>query len=259
MGVYNGARFLIDCIESVLAQSYDDFEFIIINDGSTDKTQDILETMRARDKRIRIFKQQNQGLTKTLNRGIKLARGKYIARMDDGGICHEDRLKAQLLWLKKTKGVVAVGTHYDVVDKTGKVLRRHLPPTKHQQLKQIVYSGVNPFAHGSVMIKKPALQKIGGYRTYFTFAQDYDQWLRLIDAGLEMSNTPRVLYKHRILPSDFKKRRQQKYFAELALQMSKNRRADMIDIPSTAQLEKVPKRKLSTLEARAIYYKNFRR
>ena len=257
MGVCNGARFLVECIESVLSQTHEDFEFIIINDGSTDNTQDVLETMRSHDKRIRIFKQSNQGLTKTLNRAIKLANSKYIARVDDGGICHEDRLKAQLMWLEKNKNAAATGSYYDVVDKSSKILRRHLPPSKHPQLKRIAYAGVNPFAHGAMMIRSSVFKKLN-YRKQFQFAQDYDLWLQILDEGLEITNTPRVLYKHRILPGDFKKRPQQKYFADLALQMSKNRRAGMVDVPSEQDLNNIPKRKLTSLEARALYYKNFK-
>lgn len=118
MSVYNGEKYLPETIDSILNQTFKDFEFIIINDGSTDKTAKILTSYD--DPRIRIFNQENMGLTKSLNRAISLAKGEYIARMDADDISYPERLKKQVDYLNKNPDIGLVGSKYIRIDKRGR-------------------------------------------------------------------------------------------------------------------------------------------
>jgi glycosyltransferase involved in cell wall biosynthesis len=192
---YNGAQHLAQALDSILAQSFTDFEVIIINDGSTDKTATILEAYAKKDKRLRILTQKNKGLVASLNRGIELARGQYIARHDDDDISHPERFMKQVAFLDTHSEVVLVGSSMSVMDDAGQVLHNHAvllqdPELRHELLVR------SPFPHGSVMFHKAAAVKAGLYEKTTWPAEDYDLWLRISQQG-GMANIDDYLYTYR--------------------------------------------------------------
>lgn len=215
MCVYNAEQFVKKTVESILRQSFKDYEFIIINDGSNDGTKEILGEFD--DKRIKIIEQSNKGLTKSLNNGIRLARSKYIALIDSDDISHIDRLAVQKEFLDNNKDYILVGTQYNLIDTSDRVvigvkfpeistsdsLRRHLPKG-------------NPICHSSVMFRRDAVQNEGGYDETIPYAQDYNLWVRLLKKH-KIYIIPRLLHSYRVSPSSItsQKREKQIYYALL--------------------------------------------
>ena len=209
--VYNGSGTLKRCLDSVLSQAGVGFEVIIVNDGSTDTTAEILDEFRACDPRIRPLHHSHAGIVPALNAGMGLARGQFIARMDADDVCCPDRLRLQSEYLFQHPGAGLVG---------GLVLyggdrRRQLGYAIHVdwlnnirtpeeiQLNRFVES---PFAHPSVMFRKQLLDQHGGYRDG-PFPEDYELWLRWMDAGVEMAkiDAPVVVWNdppHRLSRTD---------------------------------------------------------
>ena len=168
MSVYNGKRYLREAIDSILDQTFRDFEFLIINDGSTDSSSDIIRSYD--DSRIRLIEnEKNIGLTRSLNKGLKLARGEYIARMDADDRSMPERLEKEILFLDKNKNVGLVGTYFLMVNKSGKVLSTFSPGTSG--LSEKLLEG-NMFGHGSTMFRADCIEKVGYYREEFRSAQD---------------------------------------------------------------------------------------
>ena len=203
MGVYNGEKFLREAVDSILHQTFTDFEFIIINDGSTDRTKAILETYH--DPRMIVIHQANVGLTKSLNRGMGMAKGDYIARQDADDASMPDRLRVQVDFLASNINIALTGSAVNVIDGEGSHLTVFSPPcaftTIREKLKQS-----NCFWHGSVMFKRSCLAELGGYSEFFTSAQDYDFWLRFAEK-YELANLAIPLYTYRFNPDSitFKK------------------------------------------------------
>lgn len=195
MSVYNGEKYLREAVESILNQTFRDFEFIIINDGSTDKSGEILEEYAKKDSRVRLSHQENMGLTKSLNRAIRLAKGEYIARMDADDISLPQRLEKQVRFLNKNPEIVLVGTGYYEIDASGKIIGRKTPPSSLSELKKILVK-YNPFFHASVVIRRKVLEKVGLYDEKMIYAQDYDLWLR-IGGKFKVANLPYILMKKR--------------------------------------------------------------
>lgn len=200
MPVYNGEKFLGEAIESILAQTLRDFEFIIVNDGSTDGTSTILASYQQRDSRIRLYHQENRGLIITLNRGLDLARGKYIARMDADDICLPERLATQVAYLDSHPRVGLVSANCYLVDSTGKISSRPLlqHPLNSVQVEWELYWG-NPIVHPLVMYRATSVRAYGGYPGgYKYYAEDYALWLRMIaDTEVAVLDQPLLyLRKH---------------------------------------------------------------
>ncbi len=200
MSVFNGEKYLREAIESNLNQTFSDFEFIIINDGSTDKTQEIIEEFADRDSRIRFINQSNMGLTKSLNKAIKLARGEYIARMDADDIALPERFEKQVAFLEKEGDVALVGTAYYEIDDKGGVIGRKVFPQSDVEIRKIMLK-YNPFFHASVMIRREVFEVVGLYGESIPFAQDYDLWLR-IAGKYKVANLPDPLMKRRYTPAN---------------------------------------------------------
>lgn len=193
MSVYNGQRYLKKSIESILNQTCTDFEFIIFNDGSTDSTSEILNQFD--DPRIVIISNPNNiGLTKSLNIGLRLAKGELIARMDADDISLPHRFEKQILYLSKHSEVVVVGTNADFIDSNGVIIGNKialLKPTFKDQLKN------NQIIHGSVMFRKSKIISEGGYNEFFRYVQDYELWLR-IAKKYPIQNVQDTLYQLRM-------------------------------------------------------------
>lgn len=201
MSVYNGERYLREAIDSILKQAFADFEFIIVNDGSTDGSLEIIQSYH--DDRIRVINNEiNIGLTKSLNKAIKQARGEYIARQDADDVSLPNRLEEQIKYFEKHPEVALLGTSVYEIDKQGKVVRRVIAPAKPggNLLKG------NQFTHGSIILKREAVDRLGGYNELFRYGQDYELWLR-IAKHYEVRNLTQVLYKLRFHRERIRSRR----------------------------------------------------
>jgi glycosyltransferase involved in cell wall biosynthesis len=195
MSVYNGERFLRETIESILNQTFTDFEFIIINDGSTDASSEILEEYAQKDSRIRLIHQENMGLTKSLNKGFGMAHGEYIARMDADDISEPTRFEKQVDFLDAHPSIGIVGINSYIIDERGNILREIKHPTSHDEIMSKILLD-NKFIHSSVMLRKILLKKYGYYNEKLTYAQDYELFLRL-STHTKLANLPDPLHRWR--------------------------------------------------------------
>jgi len=213
MSVYNGEKYLKEAVESILNQTFGDFEFIIINDGSTDKSGEILEEYAKKDSRIRLFHQKNMGLTKSLNRAIKLARGEYIARMDADDISMPERLERQVKFLEQHQEVGVVGCNVTIINQTGNFVKSvRLPNNINLSLRKR-----NCLVHGSIVFRKEVIEQSGAYNEKMLYAQDYEMLLR-ISKVFKISSVNEFLYKLRMHKNTifYKKFFKQVYYTALA-------------------------------------------
>ena len=181
MAVYNGERFLREAVKSILNQTFRDFEFLIINDGSTDRTRYILASYD--DHRIRIVdNEKNIGLTKSLNRGLAMARGEYVARQDADDRSHPSRLEKQVYFMDKHPDVVLLGTQGRIIDVHGRVIKRscgHKALSSGAIIFQLLFQ--NPFTHTSTLFhRKTILERFDGYNERYRYNQDFELWSRVI-------------------------------------------------------------------------------
>lgn len=197
MSVFNGELYLREAVESILRQSFRDFEFIIIDDGSTDKSGGILDAFQSTDARVRVFHQENRGLIGSLNRGCGLALGKYIARMDADDIAVGDRLQRQIAFMETHPEVAVLGGAVEFIDQTGKTLGIAQYPCHNREIQRALLDS-NVMWHPSVLIRKTAFVAADGYRNV-TDAEDYDLWLRIADR-FRLANLNAVLLRYRIHP-----------------------------------------------------------
>ena len=184
MSVYNGTRFLREAMDSILNQSFGDFEFIIMDDGSNDKTWEILSEYSIRDKRIVLLRNKtNIGLTKSLNRCLSVSCGLYIARQDDDDISLHDRLKIQVDYLDNHPDVILVSGNYDRIDENSRLIKSMKLDCDDKTIlwHLTFYNYIG--GHSQVMFRRDEILRLGGYSESFTHAQDYDLWLRLSRLG----------------------------------------------------------------------------
>ena len=191
MPVYNGGAFLRPTMETILGQTYREFEFLIINDCSTD---DSLETIHSfGDPRIRVHTNPvNMGQTKSLNVGLRLARGKYIVVNDADDYSLPKRIETQLDFIMKNPEYPVVGTSCYIMDREGKILRTFLRPTDPREI-QLQFLSDTPMTHGSVIMQKDAILARGGYNEDFRIIQDYELWSTLMRKGTRVMNIPDIL------------------------------------------------------------------
>lgn len=192
MSVYNGARYLREAIDSILGQTYTDFEFLIIIDGSIDNSVDIIESYG--DPRIRLFHNKtNLGLTKALNKGLRLARGEYIARMDADDISLPQRLEKQIEFLDRDRDVGICGTFIKTIGSVDGIWE--YPMDDAYIRSKMIFA--NSFAHSSVLLRASILKehKIF-YDESFRFSQDYELWVRL-SSYTKLANLKDILVFHR--------------------------------------------------------------
>jgi glycosyltransferase involved in cell wall biosynthesis len=212
MSVYNGERYLKEAVDSILNQTFSDFEFIIINDGSTDRTPQILA--RLDNQRLILVHQENQGLTVSLNSGIQLARGQHIARMDADDISEPTRLERQVELLDRCSDVALVACWFKVMDEQGNILANRTIPEDREHLVKL-FKQENPLCHGSVLMRKEAIATVGFYNESLRYAQDYDLWLRMLRSGYKFDVVPDYLYRFRISPDSVAKLYSQKAYAAM--------------------------------------------
>jgi glycosyltransferase involved in cell wall biosynthesis len=196
MPVYNCAQYLEEALASLLIQTFDDFEILAINDGSTDDSLKILEKYAKIDSRLKILSQKNSGIVKALNRGIKESRADYIARMDGDDISFPNRFTDQVKILDADPEVVLVAGNFEVIDQASEFLYRGLVVPDNDYLQRAFYLR-NAIAHGSVMFRKSVVQRIGGYSDKCGPTEDLELWMRLLKEG-DFAATDSPVYKWRM-------------------------------------------------------------
>jgi glycosyltransferase involved in cell wall biosynthesis len=198
MPAYNAAPYIGEAIASVLTEQSPDFELLIIDDGSTDNTIDIIN--KTGDKRIRVIQQQHKGVAAALNNGLQEATGEYIARFDADDICLPGRLETQLQFLKANNDYVICGGEAEYIDEKGEHLFNFTcPANTHEEIISVLYQHC-PFIHSSVMYRKDSILKAGGYSSDAHNFEDHLLWTRLVDHG-KMINIRQQLIKVRFNPS----------------------------------------------------------
>jgi len=181
MSVYNNDKVVARAIDSILNQTYKDFEFLIVDDGSTDDSFKTIKTFD--DKRIKVINNQdNIGLTRSLNKGLKLASGKYIARIDADDISLSERLAKQIDFLEENPDFVLCGTSYHIIDKKGNIIKDIVYNTDPEKLYYDL-NFQNIIAHSSIMFKKEEVLSAGGYSDKYRYSQDFDLWQKLARIG----------------------------------------------------------------------------
>ncbi len=197
MPVYNAERFLRQAIESILNQTFTDFEFIIVNDGSTDVSPLIIEEYKKQDSRIIVHNlPQNMGIVSAMNSGCKLAHGKYIAVMHSDDISMPDRLEKQVVFLNGNSDISVVGANIQTVDESGEYLEQSRMPLLPVHLKWELLFG-SALAHPTVMMRVSDIAPIGFYKFERFPAEDYDLWTRLAKV-VQLANLPDILLHYRV-------------------------------------------------------------
>jgi glycosyltransferase involved in cell wall biosynthesis len=184
MPVHNAERFLREAVESVLSQTFPDFEFIIVNDGSTDAGPAILDEYRKSDERICVYHQDRQGIVAALNLGLSRCRGKYIARMDADDVAMPQRLETQVKLMDEHPELVILGSAVKVIDEGGRELRVYRPPATDTEIRwRLLFD--NAFPHPAVLLNGRVLRERRlEYDEKARHAEDYDLWSRLLEYGL---------------------------------------------------------------------------
>ncbi len=238
MANHNGQEFLKEAIESILNQTFDDFEFIIVDDFSKDNSLEIIKSYN--DKRIVVIKNSsNLGLTKSLNTGLKIAKGEFIARMDSDDISEPDRFKKQLAFFEENSEYSVLGCYAQIINSKGSKVGELVNPIEDEEIKEclIIDNAMSP--HGGLIIKKQALDDIGGYDESILKSQDYDLLLKLSEK-YKMHNLPEFLYRWRTHGKSISNasRDSQAYYKNLAQENAIKRRYAKMPVtdPSLAVL-----------------------
>ena len=197
MPVYNARRYVGEAIESILRQTFRNFEFLIIDDGSTDRSLAILERYAARDARIRLSSRPNAGYVVRLNEMLDQARGEFIARMDADDVALPERFARQVEFLRGHPEVNVVGGAQEMIDSKGHHLKIHSDPVGHEEIQERAMAGICPINHPSVMMQREAVLAVGGYRVEMMPAEDLDLWLRMGERG-RLANLPDVITRYRL-------------------------------------------------------------
>lgn len=257
MSVYNGERFLAAAIESVLAQTFTDFEFLILDDGSRDGTRAIIEAMAARDSRIRPILRENRGLIASLNQLIAEARAPLIARMDADDICLPQRFARQVAFLADNPDHGIVGSWSEDIDEAGNSRQPEESriesgcdqPVHHADVLRVIEDR-SPLCHPSVLARRDVLLAVGGYHRAYRHCEDYDLWLRLANRT-RIANIPERLLRYRRYDGQISNRfpLEQHYGAAIAVLAYRERKAGRPD-PTEALDTLPPLEELDTLFGR---------
>lgn len=204
IAVYNGERYVGETIESILSQSYGDYELLIIDDGSNDSTPKILQQYATRDPRIRLLQQDNHGVGYTLNRGLAEARGALVAQIGADDVALPGRLKKQVDFLDQNPEYVLLGGYLRIIDRDGRPLGMRQYPLSDEQLRKriVLY---NPFGAPSVMFRRDDALAAGGFTSRFWTCEDYDFVFRIAKRG-KVANLPEPLTAYRLHDESVKSR-----------------------------------------------------
>lgn len=200
MPAYNAEGYIGEVIESILSQTYSDFELIILDDGSKDKTADVIKKYAKIDDRIRYYHQPNAGaeaLGETINTAIGYANGEWIARADSDDPWFRYKLEKQVAFIDSHKGYVLVGGSTEIIDHDGKYLWTHYTPMSDRMIRRSM-TLYTPFDHGSVMFRRDIWEKVGGYQNV-AYVEDFDLWQRMSEHG-KVYNLPLPVFHYRLNP-----------------------------------------------------------
>ena len=206
MSVYNNGSYVGAAIDSILAQSFGDFEFLIVNDGSTDESAAVIDARAATDSRIRVIHQENKGFIASLNRMFAEARSPWIARMDGDDVSHPNRIARQLAFVEAHPNHGVVSCASELIGPDGKVLNKEIreKPLTHDAIFANLEDGPLINHNAALMARDPVIA-VGGYRTAYRHCEDYDLWLRLIDRT-RFANLSDKLVSYRIYPEQVSNR-----------------------------------------------------
>jgi glycosyltransferase involved in cell wall biosynthesis len=196
MPVRDGAAYLAASIDSVLGQDFENFELVVVDDGSTDATADILHRYAARDSRVVILRQEREGLVAALNRGLAAAKAPLIARLDADDIALPVRLALQFEAMRNDSALGLLGGQAATIDETGRVIGRLTSPTRPEEIIASLQRG-NQMIHSTVMFRRPLVAELGGFRKAFEAAEDFDLWLRISERA-KIANLPDDLVHYRV-------------------------------------------------------------
>ena len=247
MSVFNNGPFVDEAVRSVLAQTMGDFEFIIINDGSTDASGEILRAHAARDPRVRLVEQPNRGLIASLNHAIEISRTPWIARMDGDDVALPDRFGQQLAVLAANPDHGVVGGQHEFIDDGGHIFRQAYEYPETAEAFVDALEAAPLMSHPTVVMSRDLVRAAGGYRKTFAHCEDYDLWLRLSERT-KLTSLPRLVHHHRCNPNQTSNRHllAQKYGAAVAWEAYRERAAGRADpvvglevLPSLDQLDAV--------------------
>lgn len=198
MPAFDAARYLRQAVESILGQSFGDFEFIVVDDGSSDDTLAMLRDYAAKDPRLRVFARDHEGLVAALNFGIGQARGVYLARMDTDDIAMPDRFEKQVAALDADPSLGVLGSFVEAIDEGGRPICRFEAPTAHEDLDRAHLQGGAPrIWHPAVMMRTEILRRAGGYSADYPYTEDYELWLRMAEIS-RLANLPEPLLRYRL-------------------------------------------------------------
>lgn len=204
MSVYNDKKYLSESVESILNQTFENFEFLIIDDASTDGSKDLLEEYAKEDSRIKLIcNKNNKGLSYNLAEGTSLAKAPWIARMDADDISVKDRLAIQIQYVKEHPSIDIVGSYVIDIDDEGNELELRKVPTTHEKIANLIWTC--PFIHPTVLFKKESIIKAGSYDRNLRRRQDYDLWFRCHEASLRFDNIDMPLLFYRATDAYYKK------------------------------------------------------
>jgi len=202
MPIKNAEKYIRDSIQSILNQTYKNFEFIIIDDGSTDGSQKIIESIK--DDRIKFYKKESAGLIEQLNFGLGEAKGEFVARMDADDTVSPEKLEMQINYLLNNKDIQLVGTNFTFIDENGKSIMPKKLPEEHRDI-EFMMPFIDSVLHSSILTYKSVLIDSGGYDKEYYSAEDDELFLRLLSLGYKMHNIQRSLYRYRLVerPSEY--------------------------------------------------------
>jgi glycosyltransferase involved in cell wall biosynthesis len=200
MPVFNGGPYLATAIESVQAQTLADFELVIVDDGSTDGSEDVIAGFAARDRRIRVYRKPNSGISETLNRGIAEARGDWIARLDADDVMLPHRLERQMAFVSGDSEIVAAGSYYDIIDAGGArcATLRPLPRSRDELQRFLDAREPLTFTHPTMIYRRTIAMALGGYRTDYEPCEDTELFARMLAMSGVILIQPEVLTLYRV-------------------------------------------------------------
>jgi glycosyltransferase involved in cell wall biosynthesis len=225
MAVYNAERYLRDAIASILNQTFTDFEFLIIDDGSRDQSAAILADYAARDARIRWSSQANQGISRTRNKMLHQAKGEFIAVMDADDVAKPERFAHQVNYLNSHPEIVCLGTSFDLIDEKCRWLECFHPPTADVELQKLMIQGISWLLHSSAMVRREPMVSVGGYNENMIASIDLDLWLRLGEVG-QLANLDKIIMQYRVNRRSISHRKHelQRHYAREACEQAWGRR-----------------------------------
>jgi cellulose synthase/poly-beta-1,6-N-acetylglucosamine synthase-like glycosyltransferase len=218
MPVHDAERYLGAAIDSIRSQTFEDLELIVSLNGITDSSTDIARAAAAEDERVRLLEREEPGLVAALNAGLAAAHGDLIAVLDADDLARPDRIATQVAFLAANPEVGLVGSWAQTIDTEGRPIRLVPMPTRRQGLELLLEHQCLTW-HPSIMVRRRAIDAVGGYRSICELAHDFDLYLRLLGAGIAIDTIPRALVDYRVVPSGITQRRgaEQRRDAEIAV------------------------------------------